>query len=237
MKKELSHYLSRRYPDFFENKMDSQSVSTMSWGFECDDGWFIILNNACSLIESYIKSIKDNNKFRLEMKEKIENGQEVHEHWRKEYELNKLEPKLIPSFQAIQIKEKFGTLRFYYSGGDEYISGIINFAENMSGEICEVCGNKGKLRNGSWIKTLCDEHNKYKEENEPFKLGDTIYALSDGCHKKFIIKEHHVDGYLAKEKIEWSDEKYNNFSKESEETYILKKNENDLFSYYEALIL
>ena len=79
MKKELSHYLSRRYPDFFENKMDSQSVSTMSWGFECDDGWFIILNNACSLIESYIKSIKDNNKFRLEMKEKIENGQEVHE--------------------------------------------------------------------------------------------------------------------------------------------------------------
>ena len=172
-----------------------------------------------------------------ELKEKIENGEDVYEHWTKEYEINKLEPKPVPSFKATQIKEKFGTLRFYYSGGDDYINGVINFAENMSCDICEECGDKGKLRNGSWIRTLCDSHSKDKEEGNPFQIGDEIYALVDGGHKKFIIKEYHADGYLAKERIEWSDEEYNEFFKESDETYVLKKNESDMLSYYEALII
>lgn len=57
-----------------------------------------------------------------------------------------------------QIKEKFGTLRFYYSGGDDYIDGLVRFAEAMTETTCEVCGNKGKIRDTGWIQTLCDEH-------------------------------------------------------------------------------
>jgi hypothetical protein len=69
---------------------------------------------------------------------------------------------------AEQVKEKFGTLRFYTSGGDRLIDGMIWFAESMSGKICETCAKPGKLRNSGWIVTLCDEHqtereNKYKE--------------------------------------------------------------------------
>ncbi len=48
---------------------------------------------------------------------------------------------------AIQIKEKFGTLRLYCDGGDEYISGIIRYAEIISAVICEVCGAPGKVCN------------------------------------------------------------------------------------------
>jgi len=57
-----------------------------------------------------------------------------------------------------QVKEKFGTLRFYYDGGDEYISGLVRLAESMSGVSCEECGSIGERRDGGWIRTLCDTH-------------------------------------------------------------------------------
>jgi hypothetical protein len=57
-----------------------------------------------------------------------------------------------------QIKEKFGQLRFYVTGGDDMIEGMIWMAEHMSGHICETCGNRGELRTGSWLVTLCDMH-------------------------------------------------------------------------------
>lgn len=62
----------------------------------------------------------------------------------------------VPPVVALQVKEKYGTLRFYAHGGDEYISGLITMAESMSGRICEICGNKGKIRNDGWITTRCD---------------------------------------------------------------------------------
>ena len=70
-----------------------------------------------------------------------------------------------------QIKEKFGGLRAYANGADEFIRGAIEMAESMSYITCEATGEKGKPRkqrrddNGepmpAWIKTLCDnEANK-----------------------------------------------------------------------------
>lgn len=63
---------------------------------------------------------------------------------------------------ANQIKEKFGTLRFYTSvyGGDniqhDIIDDIIDQAERKSAYICEVTGEHGSLCNrGGWFKTLC----------------------------------------------------------------------------------
>jgi hypothetical protein len=57
-----------------------------------------------------------------------------------------------------QVKEKFGTLSFYYTGGDEYISGLVDMASSISGVTCEVCGKPGKQNDGGWIKTRCEEH-------------------------------------------------------------------------------
>lgn len=66
-----------------------------------------------------------------------------------------------------QIKEKFGTLRFYASGGDQLVHGMIWFAESLSENICEKCGKRGKLRMDlHWYKTLCDKcYNKYKKSS------------------------------------------------------------------------
>ena len=63
-----------------------------------------------------------------------------------------------------QIKSKFGTLRFYISGYDDYIRGLITMAESISATICEECGEKGILQRRSWMKTLCHECYHAREE-------------------------------------------------------------------------
>ncbi len=57
-----------------------------------------------------------------------------------------------------QVKEKFGSLRFYYTGGDNYIDGMVTMAESMSGVTCEECGLPGTQTQGGWIKTACAAH-------------------------------------------------------------------------------
>jgi len=64
----------------------------------------------------------------------------------------------IPQVVVDQVKEKFGTLSFYYTGGDEYIFGLVSMASSMSGVTCEACGKPGKQTGDSWIKTRCEEH-------------------------------------------------------------------------------
>ncbi len=68
----------------------------------------------------------------------------------------------IPQVVLLQVKEKFGTLRFYYSGGNDLIRGMAWFAESMSEHICETCGKPGVLRGGGWVVTACDEHSNGK---------------------------------------------------------------------------
>ena len=65
-----------------------------------------------------------------------------------------------------QIKEKFGTLRFYWSGPfddptSERISEAIELAEFRSEVTCETCGRRGRLMNAQgWLATNCDAHAK-----------------------------------------------------------------------------
>lgn len=60
--------------------------------------------------------------------------------------------------KIIQVKEKFGGLRFYISSGSDEIYDRISKAENDSYEICERTGKPGKLRTDiGWYTTLCEE--------------------------------------------------------------------------------
>jgi hypothetical protein len=64
----------------------------------------------------------------------------------------------IAQVEVNQIKEKFGGLRFYYSGGDDEISGMVRMAEAWADVACEECGAAGTRRSGGWVRTLCDVH-------------------------------------------------------------------------------
>jgi hypothetical protein len=77
---------------------------------------------------------------------------------------------VVPQVTVDQVKEKFGTLRFYYTGGDDYISGLVNMAESMSGVTCEQCGNPGEQSNSGWIKTTCGSCQLKREEAQLEKL-------------------------------------------------------------------
>lgn len=60
--------------------------------------------------------------------------------------------------EILDIKEKFGGLRFYIYSGTEKIFKLIEKAEEKSYKICEITGNPGKIRTDLiWIKTLSDD--------------------------------------------------------------------------------
>lgn len=58
--------------------------------------------------------------------------------------------------EAVQVKEKFGTLRFYVNIEPDMIFGAIAFAGYLSSKICEECGSRDQVESTQgWIKYLC----------------------------------------------------------------------------------
>jgi len=84
------------------------------------------------------------------------------------------ESEVVAQVVVAQIKEKFGGLRFYYSGGDDTIDGMVRMAEAWASNACEECGVPGHSRSGGWIKTLCNEHDEQRQAQykERFKQYD-----------------------------------------------------------------
>lgn len=62
--------------------------------------------------------------------------------------------------RASQIKEKYGTLRFYFSSSTDEMDEITRQAEVESETTCEKCGAPGKERGRGWYYTACDKHTK-----------------------------------------------------------------------------
>ncbi len=60
-----------------------------------------------------------------------------------------------PEITIHQVKEKFGGLRIYLSGADDYIRGMIHMSECMAYKTCQDSGRDGSLcmRDG-WYRTL-----------------------------------------------------------------------------------
>lgn len=61
---------------------------------------------------------------------------------------------------AEQVKEKFGTMRFYTNSDyDPEVQELTDLAERQTAVTCEECGDTGALwRRGGWVRTLCDKH-------------------------------------------------------------------------------
>ena len=107
-------------------------------GFCCGQGWWPILKSLCGQIQHHID-------WKNEQKEKYGRGEGC------------------AQVTVNQIKEKFGGLRFYYSGGDDMIHGMVRMAESWAGHACEDCGSPGTSRSGGWIRTLCDKHEEERQ--------------------------------------------------------------------------
>ena len=147
MKEELQQQLYAEYPALFVNKNKEPIESAMAFGIECGDGWYDLIKGMCYLIRQREKNIANNLQYCEEN--------------------NLPTPELELSYANVafdQVKEKWGGLRIYYSGGDAFVSGVISMTEQMSYKICEYCGNKGQPNKEGWIVTLCDTCRKERTQ-------------------------------------------------------------------------
>lgn len=77
---------------------------------------------------------------------------------------------LDPDYRVLQVKEKFGGLRFYYeTDGDEQVQEeflrLTSAAEQKSFATCEKCGREAHLYTDHWWRTLCVRHEQeYQRE-------------------------------------------------------------------------
>lgn len=65
---------------------------------------------------------------------------------------------------SMQVKEKYGGLRWYWGINKNEIRAIVDEVEKRSYKICETCGKLGNLRGNNWFYVSCDEH---KDVNDP----------------------------------------------------------------------
>ena len=59
-------------------------------------------------------------------------------------------------FRVTQIKEKFGSLRFYFNNGSDEIFKIIGKYEDISARTCIRCGKPATRISRGWISPYCD---------------------------------------------------------------------------------
>lgn len=109
-------------------------------GFAVGAGWWSIVESLCHNIQSHVDWLE-----------------QISAQYPDKY-------KSCPQVTVDQIKEKFGGLRFYYSGGDQVVDGMVRMAESWANKTCEVCGDPGVRRSGGWIRTLCDKHEQERKE-------------------------------------------------------------------------
>ena len=151
MTPELDQHIREKYPRIFSQPCE------MSIG----DGWFDIINTLCANIQSHIDNASRNCEYVIRWNEEVNNPDYD---WADRSFIKREErkvPELVEQVVATQVKEKFGTLRFYYHGGDDYIRGLEVMAESMSAIICEECGSPGERRSTQkkrWMRVLCEKH-------------------------------------------------------------------------------
>jgi hypothetical protein len=149
MDQELQNKLYEKYPQFFVNKDKTPMGSPMCFGIEVGNGWYQILSNVCWMIKQH----EDNKRWQKEWEDK--KNQEIKESMG--ISIEGTTPEYFPvTFD--QVKEKYGGLRLYFSGGDDYVEGLVSMAEAISYYVCDICGNKGEANKGGWISVRCEAH-------------------------------------------------------------------------------
>jgi hypothetical protein len=169
----LDKLLVKRYPKIFRDRHASPQKTCMCWGFP-NSGWFFLIDQLCDLIQHRIDSSEQQAKRYQQYHRQYvaHEGKAYCQEWSPFMDLATPIPQVI----ADQVKEKFGTLRFYYHGGDERIEGYVSMTEYLSASTCEDCGafgpTVGRTTKG-WIHTACRKCAAQFEPSRKWKLPET----------------------------------------------------------------
>ena len=113
-------------------RQDCPRLYKQGIAFECAIGWYDIVYDLSVKIEKILNEFAENHK-----------------------QVEGEENEIIEMF-AVQVKEKYGTLRFYMSLETDEISDLIHEAEALSSQTCESCGASAKMRGTRWLEVKCD---------------------------------------------------------------------------------
>jgi len=143
MKLELEQQLVTKYPKLFSDYGGDVKDTCLAFGFECGDGWFNLIETLCGSIQSHCDFI------------------------------NRMYPHIQIQPVAVQVKEKYGSLRFYldfhhaenledhdmekFHKTCHFIDGMVSMAEAMSERVCGECGGTFTLdRDQPFPRSICD---------------------------------------------------------------------------------
>jgi hypothetical protein len=173
MSPELDKQLCDKYPKIFADRYKSPQETCMCWGLEVGDGWYDLIDVLCqALTYTFTTSVEidEEDAKRLGIEGSKFSDGKTH------YFFSVSAPQVV----ADQVKQKFGTLRFYFhleydpvslelakkypeleqinKRYADYIDGIVHFADVASGRTCEVTGADGEMCvRGGWLKVLNHE--------------------------------------------------------------------------------
>lgn len=145
--------LAKSYPELMERSSIGEHIGV-------GVGWFNIIDALCANIYEPFYSAKSQLKAATDYPRE-DNGAY----------LQQCETKYAAELESlpniVQIKEKFGSLRFYVRNSNERVYTLIGFAESMASRTCEVCGKPGTMDSiGGWSKTHCEDHTRKPPEIE-----------------------------------------------------------------------
>lgn len=176
MDTKLDAKLCEKYPYLFADRRASMQNTCMCWGFECGDGWYNLLDEAGSKLEplckqEYERILALEKPWYKYIRAVVGFTTRIHMSWLFHI-LYRLVTRIMPGVynspfswygggpRASQVKEKYGTLRFYLTHGTEEMYAITDKAERQSSKTCETCGEPGKVRGKYWLYTACTKHIK-----------------------------------------------------------------------------
>ena len=165
MRDELDRKLVEKYPLLYKNRYGNPRETLMCWGFCCGDGWYQLIDRLSAMLYGEYANAKRRYDqlcvWKLETGRFPWNGGKeiTHEMVVTAKEEMEAAEKNIPV--VVQVKEKFGTLRFYADNCTERNQNFISMAEAMSERICEECGSMDETVRTwplGWHRTLCEQH-------------------------------------------------------------------------------
>lgn len=138
MTPEKQQILFEKYPALFEYAASKESKHAIAWGITCHDGWFHLIDTLCATLDRLTVDY---------IKRRAEAGL----------------PEETVNLRVVQVKEKFGSLRFYVYGipvapdVPNAFHAVIGMAEALSSSLCESCGAPAKLEGErGWWRTECE---------------------------------------------------------------------------------
>lgn len=158
MRNELEAEFCKEFPSIFRDYHGDMRVTCMAWGMSCGDGWEVLIQNICLYINNAVENCKSAIISEYKKKNNIDYASELSPEILKELKVDEV------AAVADQVKEKYGTLSFYWHGENlteewyNRIDSAIDMAAMLSGHICEECGERGQLRGPGWLFTACERH-------------------------------------------------------------------------------